>query len=141
MKAYVTCSASEKKYLDNLPVIKSVLDSKNIESFIFQLGGTPQEIFLRDYSHLKTSDLIIADVSEKSLGVGIEIGISFLLEMWRILLSEGDRTVTKFALGMPNTMLISYKDSIDLRHKLDFVLDKTYSDSLFSFRRSRTNYF
>ena len=125
MKAYITCPVSHtKERLDLLPEIKSVVKEKGIDFFVFKIGGNPAEIFNRDYKQLKSCDLIIAEVSETSHGVGMEIGMSYCLNLKRILLLEEGKHVTKFAQGMPGTTIIEYKNIKDLKTKLSSVLDR-----------------
>lgn len=124
MKAYITCPVSyTKERLDFLPEIKSVVEKKGINAFVIEVGGNSSEIFNRDYEQLKTSDLIIAEVSEASHGVGIEIGMSYCLKIKRILLLKKGKSVTKLVLGMPDTIIIKYENLEDLRIKLSSVLD------------------
>jgi hypothetical protein len=89
-----------------------------VDSFIFEIGGNPREIFERDYNQLKSCNLIIAEVSETSHGVGIEIGLSFSLGLKRILLIEKGNSITKLAQGMPDTIIIEYNNLDDLKEKL-----------------------
>jgi len=125
MKAYITCPVTHtNNKLDLLPEIEKIVKSKGLESFIFEIGGSPKEIFDRDFMQLKSSDLIIAEVSELSHGVGIEIGLSFNLGLKRILLLQKEKEITKLAQGMPNTTIILYENLEDLKEKLIFALDK-----------------
>jgi hypothetical protein len=125
MKAYITCPVSHTtERLNFLPEIKAVVESQGINSFVFEIGGNPEDIFKRDYNQLKSCDLIIAEVSETSHGVGIELGISYCLNLERILLLEKGKHVTKLAQGMPNTTIIEYNNLEDLKEKLYSELDK-----------------
>jgi len=125
MKAYITCPVSHsRERLNLLPEIEKIVNKKEIESFVFQISENPKEIFERDYNQLKSCDLIIAEVSETSHGVGIEIGMSFCLGLKRILLLEKGKHVTKLVHGMPNTQTIVYENLEDLKEKLSEVLDK-----------------
>ncbi len=125
MKVYITCPVSHtKERLNLLPEIKKIVEENGIEPFVFEIGGTPQEIFDRDSNQLKSCDLIIAEVSETSHGVGIEIGMSYLLNLKRILLIEKGKQVTKLAQGMPNTTIIEYENLEDLKTKLSSSLKK-----------------
>ncbi|MDB5259790.1 MAG: hypothetical protein JWN37_21 [Candidatus Nomurabacteria bacterium] len=119
MKAYITCPVSHtNSRLELLPEIKKIVEENGIEPFVFEIGGTPEEIFKRDYENLKTSNVIIAEVSERSHGVGIEIGLSYHLGLRRILLIEKGQFVSKLAQGIPNTVVIEYESVDDLRNKL-----------------------
>ena len=124
MKAYITCPVSHtRERLNLLPEIKSIVEEKEIDSFVFEIGGNSTEIFNRDYKQLNTCDLIIAEVSETSHGVGIEIGMSYCLNLKRILLLEKGKHVTKLAQGMPNTIIVEYEHLKDLKDKLSSALD------------------
>jgi hypothetical protein len=128
MKAYITCPVSHsQERLNLLPVIESVVKSKGIETFVFKIGGNPEEIFKRDYGEIKSRDLLIAEVSEPSHGVGIEIGMSFCLGLERILLHEKGKYITKLAQGMPKTTIVEYENLEDMKTKLNLVLDKYIS--------------
>lgn len=130
MKAYITCPVSHtRERLNFLPEIEKIVEGKGIDSFVFEIGGNPTEIFNRDYEQLKSCDLIIADVSETSHGVGIEIGMSFCLKLKRILLLEKGQYVTKLAQGMPDTTMIEYENLGDLKKKLASVLDNIKTKS------------
>lgn len=110
MKAYITCPVTHsQKRLDLLPLLEEKLRARGIETFVFEIGGSPEEIFQRDLEQLRTCDLLVAEVSEKSHGVGIEIGLSFAFGAKRILLHEEGTNVTPMATGMSNTWVISYK--------------------------------
>ena len=123
MKAYITCPVSHtQKRLDLLPIIETIVKSKGIESFVFQIGGSPKEIFQRDFEQLKSSDILIAEVSERSHGVGIEIGLSYSFGLKRILLLENGGDVTKLVQGMPDTLILGYTNADDLKGKLDNCL-------------------
>ena len=125
MKAYITCPVSHTKdRLNLLPEIEKIVKERKIDSFVFQIGGAPEEIFTRDYEQLKSCDLLIAEVSETSHGVGIEIGMSYCLGLERILLYETGKYVTNLAQGMPKTTLIEYENLPDLRKKLSLALKK-----------------
>ena len=125
MKAYITCPVSHtKNRLNLLPEIEKIVRERGIDAFVFQIGGNPNEIFDRDYNQLNSCNLLIAEVSETSHGVGIEIGLSYCLGLERILLYEKGKYVTKLAQGMPKTTLIEYEDLSDLRKKLFLVLSK-----------------
>jgi hypothetical protein len=123
MKAYITCPVSHTNdRLDLLPEIKAIVERSGLEAFVFQVGGTPEEIFNRDFNALKSSQIIIAEVSERSHGVGIEIGLSFSLGLRRILLIEKGQFVSKLAQGMPDTTIIEYSSVEDLKGKLKGAL-------------------
>lgn len=124
MKTYITCLISHTEdRLKLLPEIESVVRKKGIDPFVFEIGGNPEDIFARDHDQIRSSSLIIAEVSEPSHGVGIEIGMSFCFGLKRILLIKKGKSVTKLAQSMPETTIIEYKNLDDLKEKLDSALD------------------
>jgi len=125
MKAYITCPVSHtSNRLSILPNIKSIVEKAGMVPFVFQIGGTPDEIFNRDYNELKSSQILIAEVSERSHGVGIEIGLSFHLGLKRILLIEKGQFVSKLAQGLPDTSIIEYESVEDLELQLQEALQE-----------------
>jgi hypothetical protein len=118
-KAYITCPVSHsQEKLHLLPQIQATVESSGIKTFVFEIGGSPEEIFERDYQQLASSTLIIAEVSETSHGVGIEIGLSYPLGLKRILLIQSGNTITKLAQGIPETIIIEYENPADMLEKL-----------------------
>jgi len=125
MKAYITCPVTlTNKRIDFLPEIEKIVKFKGLETFVIKAGGTPEEIFDRDYNQIKSSDLIIAEVSEPSHGVGIEIGMSFPLGLKRIILFQKGSVVTKLVQGMPDTFIVEYEEIEDLKNNLNEILEK-----------------
>lgn len=125
MKAYITCPVSHtKERLNLLHEIEDIARGKGIDTFVFQIGGEPEEIFKRDYEQLKSCNMTIAEVSETSHGVGIEIGMSYCLGLERILLHQKGTSVTPFVYGAPKTTVLEYENLQDLKNKLSLVLDK-----------------
>ncbi|MFW5991451.1 MAG: nucleoside 2-deoxyribosyltransferase [Candidatus Nanoarchaeia archaeon] len=126
MKAYITCAVTHNKdKLNLLPKIEEVVKAKGIKTFVIEEGGNAEEIFKRDYEQLKNSNLMIAEISEPSIGVGIELGLSYSLGIKRILLLEKGKKLTKIARGMPETKIIEYENVDELTEKLSFVLQNS----------------
>lgn len=123
MKAYITCPVSNRQEkLGLLPIVEEVAQSKGIETFVFQISDNPKEIFQRDYNQIKSCDIIIAEVSEPSHGVGAEIGLSYELGLKRILLLEKGKKLSRLIQGVPETVIIEYKGLEDLKKSLNKAL-------------------
>jgi len=126
MKAYITSPVSyTQNRLDLLPHIKEVVEANGIEPFVFEIGGEAKDIFARDYANLASSNIIIAEVSERSHGVGIELGLSYGLGLRRILLLAEDSSVSKLAEGMPDTRILVYRSVEHLKEILSSELAST----------------
>jgi hypothetical protein len=119
MKAYVTCPVSlSDNRLNLLPEIENVLRSCGLDVFVFKIGGSPDNIFQRDYEQLELCDVIVAEVSEASHGVGIELGISHCLNHKIVLVFEKGKKVSALARGIPNAVLVEYENLEEMKKKL-----------------------
>jgi len=83
----------------------------------------PGDIFERDVSWIEESDLLVAEVSTPSHGVGYEIGYALNLGIPVICFYRADVTISKMILGNPNPDLQIYpyrdqKEAIDLLQQL-----------------------
>lgn len=72
----------------------------------------PYDIYFRDVTWIEESDLLIAEVSTPSHGVGYEIGYALDLNKPVLCLYREQIVVSKMILGNPHPLLtvLSYKD-------------------------------
>jgi len=112
MKAYITGPLTHSEV--DLEEIAKIFSSKGFECFVVQKGGSPKEIFDRDLNELKSCDVIVAEVSSPSHGVGAEIGMSVSLGLKRILLFKKGSKVSPLLLGLPDTEVVEYEELREL---------------------------
>ncbi|MBE6140329.1 MAG: hypothetical protein E7172_02200 [Firmicutes bacterium] len=68
------------------------------------------DIYKRDTNNLKNADILIADVSVVSTGVGFELGYADLLKIKTLIIyDENYPTPSSLILGNPNFVIKSYK--------------------------------
>ncbi len=77
-----------------------------------------EDIYRRDVEALKKSDIVLAEVSKPSLGVGYEISLGEKLGKRVVCLAKEGIHLSAMINGNPNLDLISYKDKNDLTEKL-----------------------
>ncbi len=65
----------------------------------------PLDIYHRDVEWIEESDLLVAEISTPSHGVGYEIGYALSLGKPVLCLRRGDREVSKMILGNPHPLL------------------------------------
>lgn len=68
-------------------------------------GDAPLDIYQRDVDWIEESDLLVAEVSTPSHGVGFEIGYALHVEKPVLCLYQQDRKVSKMITGNPNPLL------------------------------------
>lgn len=66
----------------------------------------PKDVYARDINWLFASDLLIAEISVASHGVGYEIGFALQAEKNVLCLHDAKRTVSKMITGNPHPKLI-----------------------------------
>jgi nucleoside 2-deoxyribosyltransferase len=72
---------------------------------------TPRDVYERDVEWIRAADVLIAEVSTPSHGVGYEIGFALGLGKPVLACHRRDRTISKMILGNPdpNLTVISYQ--------------------------------
>jgi nucleoside 2-deoxyribosyltransferase len=91
-------------------------------------GVTPEEVYRRDVALLEEADVLVAEVSYPSLGVGFEIAYALLKGKRVIALCEEGRLGRTSALirGIqhPNFKLLAYRCAEDAKAKLARELER-----------------
>jgi len=82
-----------------------------------ELSKNPREIFERDVALLRSAELVVAEVSMPSLGVGMELMLAKELGKRVIICYRKGAEVSLMVLGA-GFEEIAYKDSEDLERKL-----------------------
>lgn len=109
-----------KKIVDYLKTIGTVLDEHVADPNLQSSGEsiTSTEIYNRDVSWINECDILIAEVTVPSLGVGYEIGYAESLNKRIICLYQNDESVSAMIKGNNSITHISYDDVDELLTKL-----------------------
>ena len=128
MKIYFACSITGgREYEKNYQVITRYLQDQRhevptahlAESNILDLERVvvPSEVYARDVDWIQASDILIAEVSVPSHGVGYEIGYALDLGKPVLCLHHSGRAVSKMITGNPDSLL-----SVNGYHDIDQAL-------------------
>jgi len=102
-------------------VLEDVLDVEK--------GVAPEEVYRRDVRLLEEADVVVAEISYPSLGVGFEVAYALLRGKRVIALCREDRLHRTSALirGIqhPNFTLIVYRDEADAAERLLRELERS----------------
>ncbi len=104
------------------PVLTKHLGDINLNITGEDLGAS--EIYKRDINWLEEADLVIADVSIPSLGVGYELAYAEKLVKKIICLYENESNVSAMIKGNSNFFLIPYANLNDLFVKIAEVFEE-----------------
>ena len=123
MKIYFACTITGgRKYEKNYQAITRFLLDEGYEVPTAHLAESnileveqvviPSEIYARDVDWILTSDILIAEISVPSHGVGYEIGFALDAGKEVLCLHDSARTVSKMITGNPHPRLTikSYDD-------------------------------
>ena len=142
MKIYFACSITggrqyEKTYQS---ITKFLLDrgydvptAHLAESNILELEeiAGPRDVYDRDVNWIRSSDILLAEVSVPSHGVGYEIGYALGLRKPVLCLYDADRAVSKMISGNPDPLLrvVAYKDLDEAFLAVDAFVNKVTNDA------------
>lgn len=139
MKIYFSGSiAGGRKYLDIYKKIVAHLKQQGHEVlsehividniFEFENKLQPAEIFERDIRMLDECDVVIAEVSNPSLGVGYEICYALEHQIPTLALFQAEIFISRMILGntSPHLTLYEYQNEKSLIAQLDNFLAKSH---------------
>lgn len=109
-----------KKIVDYLKTVGTVLDEHVADSNLKSTGETigPVEIYKRDVNWINKCDILIAEVTVPSLGVGYEIGYAESLNKKIICLYQANENLSAMIKGNENITQISYNNIDELLTEL-----------------------
>lgn len=119
--------------------IPHIQTPKNVNSTIDRIknsadsDGFHKDIFHNDTSKVENSKLVIAEVSNPSIGVGIELGVAFKTGKPIIFLAQENSKVTPLILGAVQSGLakmIRYSNEEDALLKLKNILKVQFKHSV-----------
>ncbi len=116
MKIYFACSITggrQDAEIYRIMVEALQSDGHDIPSAVFAVplpgGGEttmqPEAIYRRDTAWIEACDVLIAEVSTPSHGVGYEIGYALHLGKPVLCLHRAEKTVSKMLTGNPDTLM------------------------------------
>ncbi|HYC27123.1 MAG TPA: nucleoside 2-deoxyribosyltransferase [Nitrososphaerales archaeon] len=98
---------------------RAIVDTGNILTspwVLGELGASDPDlnVFQRDLEGVERSDLILADLTEPSVGVGMEIMAAHKAGVPVVVLARRGSPVSKMLLHMKNKVLLTYDDGGDV---------------------------
>lgn len=128
-KAFISISFKKKNELDNeIAAITEVLKKHDINPFVFVntyifSPDKEKEMMNKATKEIAISDLLIAEVTDKAIGVGIEIGYAYALGKKIIYLRKKQAEYSITVGGIANQQIM-YSNNEDLKTKLGKALSK-----------------
>lgn len=132
MQAYIAVSYSKRKFLQKeLDAVNQELNEFSISSFIFVdkynfTSSQENEMMQQAFKEIDKCVLLIAETSDKAIGIGIELGYARAKNKPIIYLRNKNAEHSTTAAGASNHKII-YNDPDDLSKQLSEVLKKIYT--------------
>lgn len=120
MKVYLSVPMIANRALSRAELMaKAIRDSGHVVSSPWVLGdlerqATGVNVFDRDRNGAEESDVIVADVTEPSLGVGMEIMAAYKAGRRIIIVARRERTVSMMLQHMGGKEMIEYVDESEI---------------------------
>ncbi len=118
-KAYFAISYSNRNQFDKeVESLKNLFNKNNMELLVFVdkynfKANQEKEMMKVAFEEIDSSDFLIAELTTKSIGVGIEIGYAFAKEKPIFYLRKKDSEYSTTASGC-SVSVIAYENELDL---------------------------
>jgi nucleoside 2-deoxyribosyltransferase len=127
MQAYIAISYNKRKELQPvLDAIKEVLLANSITPFVFveEYNFSPaeeREMMEAAFAALDKCDLLIAEVSDKAIGIGIEVGYAKAKNK-QVIYLRNVNTEHSTTVGGSSNHVIIYSDANHLKNQLSQII-------------------
>lgn len=124
-RIYLSIPIIANRNLDIAKIIAETIEKEGYEIISkwvleenLKVSTSPKDILKRDIEGVLKSDMLIAEVSNPSHGVGMEIAIAFLSGKKIILIKNKNSKLSYMLQGITNKELIEYTSKEDMKEKL-----------------------
>ncbi len=115
LKVYVACALTHapQTFKDDVDLLKAAL-RPHVEVLDFLGLGAPsaQAAFEWDIQCVKTCDVLVADLSYPSTGLGVEFGVAYATGKPIISLASKRASVSRFVFGYVSPIHFTYRDDL-----------------------------
>ena len=125
MKIYLSVPIVGGRDLELAKIISNVIiESKHelVSNWVISedpgFSFSPKYVYERDTNGVRMADIIVAEVSTPSHGVGMEIMLAITLRKRIIALARKDSQISRMLLGAPNIEWIFYDKTEGMTRKL-----------------------
>lgn len=129
MRAFISHSYSHRKTLKHtIETISKIVHKFEIQSFVFtqeyQFDPSEYQVMMKKAcNEIVSSDMLIAEISHKAVGVGVEVGFAKGIGKKVICLRSKDSPISTTLMGMAD-INIEYDNLIELGDKLSRSIKK-----------------
>ncbi|WP_459211512.1 nucleoside 2-deoxyribosyltransferase [Aquimarina rhabdastrellae] len=128
-KGYLAISYSNRKLFDKeVEGLKKTCKENNIELLVFVdnynfAANQEKEMMETAFNEIDNTDVLIAELTTKSIGVGIEIGYAYAKKIPVIYIRKKNAEYSTTASGS-STYIVEYENEFDLAESMRELLNK-----------------
>ena len=129
MKVYLSVPMIANRALPRAMLMaRAITDSGNELASPWVLGqiertGSPINVFHRDRLGSETCDVLVADVTEPSIGVGMEIMAAYKAGRRIVLVAKRGNVTSRMLQHMDRREMLEYEDESEVYERLRRVLE------------------
>lgn len=133
MRAYISVSYSKRKIVENeISAITAVLNSYRIEAVVFvdkyNFQATQEKAMMHQaVLDIDDCDIFIAEVSDKAIGIGVEVGYAKAKNKPIVYVRRIDAEHSTTVSGVSDYNII-YKNVNGLKKSLSEILEKKFQE-------------
>ena len=116
-KTYEKIVQELKKYGN---VLNEEIAKSNLE--VEEIHNTPEQIYNKDIELIKRCDIVFAEVTVPSLGVGYELAYAEKIKKKVICIKESNKDISAMIIGNRNFKIINYNTMEDLTKKIQIIM-------------------
>ncbi len=125
-KIFIAAPYTHNLDTDLLNTLEKILKKMKFEviiphRYVIDVGDRVKKAIEDNYKRLADSDIVLADVSEPSHGVGMEIMYAYQCRKEMIFIKKRGSKASKMVLIYTNRV-VEYEDNADLAEKLAIIL-------------------
>lgn len=126
-KGYLAISYSNRKLFDNeIEGLKKLFKKNGVELLVFVdkynfEKNQEKEMMVTAFKEIDNSDFLIAELTTKSIGVGIEIGYAFAKNIPVIYIHKKNAEYSTTASGS-STYKVEYESELDLLKSMEKII-------------------
>lgn len=101
-------------------VLNEEIAKSNLE--VEEIYNTPEQIYNKDIGLIKRCDIVFAEVTVPSLGVGYELAYVEKMKKKVVCIKESNKEISAMIIGNKNFKMINYNSMEDLTKEIQITM-------------------
>jgi 2'-deoxynucleoside 5'-phosphate N-hydrolase len=114
MKAFLAIKFEQANNTELIDNISQALENCGVETFCFvrdfekygNVALSPEDLMKKAFEYIKTSDILIVELSKKAVGIGIEAGYAYALGIPILTIAKKGSDISSTLEGISNSCFL-----------------------------------